>query len=358
MGLTLFHFAAGLALLLLGAEALVRGASRLALRLGLKPVVVGLTVVAVGTSSPEMIVSVKAAWFGRADVSLGNVVGSNIMNVLFILGASALLAPLAVTRRLIWTEVPVMLGAGLLLLLLAADGRVGRLDGLALSGLLAVYLGAQVRRAMREEGGGAGLPQPTAGGWPTGSAACIGLAAAGLVLLVAGAAWLIDAAVAIARALGLSELIIGLTVVAFGTSLPEAATSLLAAWRGERDIAVGNVVGSNIFNILGVLGASALVSAGGVAVSPAALWFDLPVMLAASLACLPIFATGHVINRWEGALFLFYYAAYVAYLILEALDHDAQAAFGWTMLAFVIPLTAATLAVTLYRHFRRPASAR
>jgi cation:H+ antiporter len=211
---------------------------------------------------------------------------------------------------------------------------------------------------MREEGGGAGLPQPTAGGWPSGSAACIGLAAAGLVLLVAGAAWLIDAAVAIARALGLSELIIGLTVVAFGTSLPEAATSLLAAWRGERDIAVGNVVGSNIFNILGVLGASALVSAGGVTVSPAALWFDLPVMLGASLACLPIFATGHVINRWEGALFLFYYAAYAAYLILEALDHDAQAAFGWTMLAFVIPLTAATLAVTLYRHFRRPASAR
>jgi cation:H+ antiporter len=350
--LTLLTLLAGLALLIAGAEALVRGSSRLAIRLGVAPVVVGLTVVAFGTSSPELVVSARAAVAGQADLSLGNVLGSNILNVLFILGASACLAPLQVTRKLIWTEVPIMLAASGLMALLALDGRISRIDGSILVLLLGAYVWFQIRQGLKE-GGGADAEAPDIDRGRRASAPlCLGLAAGGLAALVLGAAWLLEAAVNIARAFGLSELIIGLTIVAAGTSLPEVATSLLAAWRGQRDIAVGNVVGSCIFNILGVLGISAILGPEGIGVSRAALFFDIPVMLAAALACLPIFLTGHVINRWEGALFLFYYAAYTAYLILAALEHHALRGFSLSMLVFVAPLTAATLSVTVYRHFQ------
>jgi cation:H+ antiporter len=352
MLLTAFMLAAGLVLLIVGAEALVRGSSRLAIRLGVAPVVVGLTVVAFGTSSPELFVSAKAAVSGRADLSLGNVVGSNILNVLFILGASASLAPLLVTRKLIWTEVPIMVAASGLMILMGLDGRISRLDGSILIFLLGAYVWMQIRLG-RKEGNGIGEAAPKEGaGRYMGVPACIGLVVGGLVALVWGAAWLLDAAVTLARAIGLSELVIGLTIVAAGTSLPEVATSLLASWRGQQDIAVGNVIGSCIFNVLGVLGVSAVISAQGVAVSPAALFFDIPVMIAAAVACLPIFLTGHVINRGEGVLFLFYYAAYTAYLILAVLQHDALSAFSLIMLAFVIPLTFVTLAVMAFRHIK------
>jgi cation:H+ antiporter len=167
----------------------------------------------------------------------------------------------------------------------------------------------------------------------------------------------VDAAVALARALGLSELVIGLTIVAAGTSLPEVVTSIVAALRGQRDIAVGNVVGSCIFNVLAVLGITAAVAPGGVAVAPAALSFDIPVMIAVAVACLPIFFTGHLIARWEGGLFLFYYAAYTAYVILKATEHDALPAFSGVMAAFVLPLTAVTLLVLAVRARRRPPGA-
>jgi cation:H+ antiporter len=175
---------------------------------------------------------------------------------------------------------------------------------------------------------------------------------AGLGALVVGSDLLVDAAVTFARALGLSELVIGLTIVAAGTSLPEVATSLLAAVRGQRDIAVGNVIGSNLFNILGVLGLAGAVAPDGIPVSPVAMRFDVPVMVAAAVACLPIVFTGHRINRWEGGLLLAYYAAYTAFLVLDATGHDALPAFSWVMAAFVLPLTGATLAVIVWRSVR------
>ena len=353
--MTVVLFVAGLGLLVLGAEWLVKGASRLAAALGISPLVIGLTVVAYGTSAPEMAVSVKSAWAGQPDLALGNVVGSNIFNVLFILGASAIITPLVVSSQLIRLDVPIMIGVSLLTLLLAGDGSVGRLDGAILFALAVAYTVFQIRQsrkesaAVREEYGREFGPSRSA------TAANLAFIAAGLVLLVLGSRWLVNGAVAFAQALGVSELIIGLTIVAAGTSLPEVATSILAAFRGERDIAVGNVVGSNIFNVLAVLGLSGLVAPGGLPAPAALLRFDLPVMIAVALACLPIFASGATIARWEGALFLFYYAAYTAYLVLAAQQHDALPAFSAVMEVFVLPLTAITLAVVGWRAWKRPA---
>jgi cation:H+ antiporter len=354
-------FVAGLVLLVLGAEALVRGASRLASSLGVPPLVVGLTVVAYGTSTPEVAVSVQAALAGQADISIGNVVGSNIFNVLFILGLSAMIAPLVVSRKLVQIDVPLMVGVSALMLVLALDGRISRLDGAILAALVFIYTAFLVRQARKErtasreaaaatEGGHAvPAPGPTARMW----AVNLAYIAAGLGLLVQGSGWFVESAMAIARMMGVSELVIGLTIVAAGTSMPEVATSIIATVRGERDIAVGNVVGSNIYNILAVLGFAALLSPGGVGVAPAALDFDIPVMLAVAVACLPIFFTGHLIARWEGWLFFGYYVAYTLFLVLASQQHDALPAFSWVMEVFVIPLTAITLIIFAVRARRQ-----
>lgn len=350
----------GLGLLFAGAEMLVRGASRLAARAGISPLVIGLTVVAYGTSSPELAVSVESSWYGQADIALGNVVGSNIFNLLFILGLCAILLPLRVAQRLIWLDVPLMIGTALLLFMMAIDGTISRLDGLilvfgaVLYTAFAVHEGrqepAQVHEEYAAEYGGQnnGKAHP----WPLQ----VVYIALGLAMLVFGARWLVDGAVVIARLLGMSEFIVGLTIVAAGTSLPELATSIVAGLRGERDIAVGNVVGSSIFNILAVLGLSCIVAPNGIAVPPAALAFDIPVMIAVSLACSPIFFTGHSIARWEGALFLAYYGAYTAYLVLDAKGHDSLPMFNAVMLQFALPLTLVTLAVVYARHVARPPS--
>ena len=351
----LLQFAFGLGALVLGADVLVRGAARLALGWGLSPLVIGLTVVAFGTSAPELAVSVGAALDGRTDIALGNVVGSNIFNILGILGLSALILPLAVNLQIIRQEVPVMIGSALLLALLALDGEIGLLDGTMLFGLLVVYTAFLVRQSRRlgadagESEFAADIGKATATR-PLLSAAMV---AGGLVLLVAGAQALVAAATAFARDLGLSELVIGLTIVAVGTSLPELATSIMAALRGQRDIAVGNIIGSNIFNILGCLGLTALVAGGGVPVPPSVLRFDLWVMLAASLACLPIFVTGRSIARWEGAVLLSYYAAYTVYLLLAAQSHASIDVFSQVLIGFVAPLTLVALVASLMRSPRR-----
>ncbi len=346
-------FFAGLGLLILGAEGLVRGSSRLALGFGIPPVVVGLSVVAFGTSAPEMVVSARAAWAGQADLSLGNVVGSNILNIFLVLGLSACLSPLRVERRLVRRDVPIMVALCCLCYLMAADGLVSRLDGMVLLILLAGYIVFQARAGLRF-GADAKPPrrkQTHAG--PSRRSVDLILLAGGLGLLLLGARLVLESALEMARGIGVSELVTGLTVLAIGTSLPEIATSLLAAWRGENEIAVANAVGSNILNILAVLGVAALIGQGGVPVSPSAIGFDIPVMVAAAFACLPILLTGNTISRWEGALFLFYYLAYTAYLILAAVQHRALPAFSLTMLVFVIPLTAVTLLVLVYRHCRQ-----
>ncbi|MFN3751033.1 MAG: calcium/sodium antiporter [Thiobacillus sp.] len=347
-------FVLGLAALVAGAEALVRGASRLAVSWGISPLVVGLTVVAFGTSAPEMAVSVGAALAGSAELAIGNVVGSNIANVLLILGLSALIAPLLVHEQIIRQEIPIMIGASLVVVAMALDGEIGRVEAaLLFAGVIAytVFLVVQSRRASRdaEDEFASEIPAST---WDRHWAVQALLVAGGLGLLVLGADWLVGAAVAFARVLGVSDLVIGLTVVAVGTSMPEIATSLVAALRGQRDIAVGNVVGSNIFNLLAVLGAAGVASAGGLAVPDAARNFDLWVMLAVAFACLPILLTGREIARWEGVLFLAYYALYLLYLVLAAQQHASLQAFSSAMLSYVLPLTAVTLLVSFLR--RKP----
>lgn len=352
--MTLILLVAGLCLLVFGGDLLVRGASRTAARAGVSPLVVGLTVVAFGTSAPEMVVSVMSSAGGRPDIAVGNVVGSNIFNVLFILGLCSVIVPLVVSQRIVRIEVPIMIGLSGLVYALGLDGRIGRVEGVLLLGGLVAYTVAQIRQSRREKDERVKREYEAEFGAPAGKAAGrwsvnIVLISAGLVLLVVGARWFVTGAVEVARQVGVNDIVIGLTVVAAGTSLPEVATSVVASIRGERDIAVGNVVGSNIFNLLGVLGVSAVVAPNGLVVSRAFVGFDLLVMTAVAVACLPVFFTGHLIARWEGFLFVFYYAAYATYLILAASAHDALPLFNAAMMWFVLPLTVLTAAVVAAR---------
>ncbi len=342
----------GVGLLVGGAELLVRGASRLAGSFGVSPLVVGLTVVAFGTSAPELAVSVQASFEGRSDLAFGNVVGSNIANILLILGLAAVVTPLVVSRQLVRLDVPLMIAASVLLYLMALDGSISRVEGIVLFIGVVTYTTLLIRYGRRETAlarAEAGIESaPPGGPWVANAA----LVAVGLGLLVLGSRWLVNGAVAIATALGVSELIIGLTVVAVGTSMPEIATSVLASIRGERDIAVGNAIGSNLYNILSVLGITAIVAPNGIGVPQEALNFDLPVMLATAAVCFPIFFTGFVVRRWEGVLFLGYYAAYTVYLILDATGHQALPEYSLAMGLFVIPLTAAALGALVLRKLR------
>ncbi len=351
----LVRFLVGLALLVWGAQRLVHGSSSLAARLGVPPLVIGLTVVAFGTSSPELAVSLGSGLARRPEIALGNVVGSNIFNVLLILGASATITPLVVSARLVRFNVPVMIGVSVLTLLLALDGRIGRADGMVLLALGVLYFFVLYRTARQSAGGGKQTKRPADGAKEPGVERLPflrdGVAIAlGLFFLVVGARWLLQGAVAMATALGVSPLIVGLTIVAAGTSFPELATSIAAAGRRQQDIAVGNVVGSNIFNLLVVLGVAAVLS-GGLNVERETLQLDLPVMLAVAVACLPVFFTGSRIGRWEGVLFLAYYAAYVAFVALESLAPAIAPAFRDVMLGFVVPLTAVTLGVIAWRQW-------
>jgi len=313
-------FLVGLVALYFGAEWLVRGAARLARGFGVSPLVVGLTVVAFGTSSPELVVSVLAAVREQADVAMGNVVGSNILNIALILGLAAIVRPLRAQMRLIVRETPIMIAAGLVLVFLGLDGAVGRLDGVLLLTGLAVYVMFVLRTARRErveiqqefaEFERAGEMEPAG----RGRARAALLVATGLVGLAISARLLVDASLFFARALGVSELLISVTIVALGTSLPELATSVLAAWRNEADIAVGNIVGSNVFNILGILGLAGLLHP--VALNPGLLRLEIPVMLAASILLAPILATGLRIGRLEGALMVIGYALFTAVLVVR-----------------------------------------
>lgn len=352
---TILQLVLGLAALVVGAEILVRGASRLAAALGISPLVIGLTVVAFGTSSPELAVSLQSAFSGSADVALGNVIGSNIFNVLLILGISAAIIPLVVHQQLIRFDVPLMIGVSVLLLLLALDGRISRLEGLLLfAGLVAyisygIYQSRKEPRDVQEEYADEyGEKKKEA----SSTVVNLFLIAAGLALLVFGSNWLVDGAVSLARLFNVSDLVIGLTIVAIGTSLPEVATSIMAALKKERDIAVGNVVGSNLFNILGVLGLSAAIAPDGIRVAETAVGFDIPVMVAVAVATLPIAFTGNLITRSQGFLFLMYFSAYTAYLIIESVQHHAsRQILSGVMLWFVIPFTLVTLSFTLWQEW-------
>ncbi|MDD2741949.1 MAG: calcium/sodium antiporter [Rhodocyclaceae bacterium] len=317
-------FFAGLGALVIGAEFLVRGASRLALSIGISPLVVGLTIVALGTSAPEMAVSVDAALSGSVDVAVGNVVGSNIFNVLFILGLSALIVPLAVHAQIVRQEVPIMIAATLLFVAMALDGHLSFGEAALLFSLLIAYtafLIIQSRRESRETRDEFAGEIPAPATWDKHWSVQILAVLGGLALLILGADLLVESATAFARAMGVSDLVIGLTIVAAGTSLPEVAASLMAALRGERDIAVGNVVGSNVFNILGCLGLAGMAAPGGLVVAAELLRVDIWIFLTAMLACIPVFAYRHEIRRWQGALFFLGYVSYTTWLVLHTQQH-------------------------------------
>lgn len=295
---------------LLGAEALVRGAVDLATRLRLPPLLVGLTVVAWGTSAPELAVSVRAGSAGESDVALGNIIGSNIFNIAVVLGLGALLHPLRVTAHVVRFDAPALIGASLLAILLLADGHLSRVDGLVLLGGLVGYTGMTVwmqgRASLADRQAFAGVTPP-----PRGSVAVPSvLVAGGLVLLVIGADAMVHGATALARRVGVGGSAIGLTLVAAGTSLPELVTTVVAARRGQADIAIGNAVGSNLFNLLGVLGVATLVaplSLGGVAVT------DLWVMAGMAVVAVPLLWSRLTLHRWEGVLLLTVYGIYLAW---------------------------------------------
>lgn len=344
----------GLLLLVVGGELLVRGAAALASAFRITPLVIGLTVVAFGTSAPELGVSLQAALTGNADVAIGNVVGSNIVNILLVLGASALITPLIVSSQLIRLDVPLMIAASVCMWLMALNGVISRLEGTLLFAALLIYIGTSIRASRRESAEVAeefskySRSVTGIGGTITQISLFIG----GLGLLTFGSKLLVDGAVKIATDWGVSQLVIGLTIVALGTSLPEVVTSIVASIRGQRDIAVGNVVGSNLFNILCVLGLTGAVSPSGVAISEQAIAFDIPVMVAVAVICLPIFLSGSVIRRYEGALFLAYLSLYTVFLILAASNPESRMWFGQVILFAVVPLTVLTLGMSFTQSVR------
>ncbi|HEX6250310.1 MAG TPA: calcium/sodium antiporter [Gemmatimonadaceae bacterium] len=351
--LTTALFLVGIVLLTAGAEVLVRGASHLSVAAGISPLVVGLTVVAYATSAPELAVSVQASLAGQDGVATGNIVGSNIANILLILGVSALAAPLAVHQQVVRLDVPLMVLVSLAVLLMSWNGLVSTLEGVGLVLGALVFTVFVIRKSRRETREIVaeyeqefGVPEAERRGAGR-IIRDILLIIIGLGMLLVGARLLVSAATTTAAALGVSEVVIGLTVVAVGTSLPELATSLVASIRGERDIAVGNIVGSNLFNLLFVLGSAAVVVPRGIPVDSVVAGTDIPLMIGASLLCLPIFA-GYVVSRWEGFLFLVLYAAYVTFVLLRATSHPWLDTYSQFMLLFGLPLTALAAGISWY----------
>ncbi len=357
MMLATVYLLIGFVLLVFAADYLVKGAANIATAIGISPLVVGLTVVAFGTSAPELAVSVASAFKNQADLAVGNVVGSNIFNVLVILGISAMIIPLSVNQQLIRFDVPVMIFLSVLLFGVSYDGLISRIDGLVLFSLAVGYTWFLIRQSRREkdatvlkeyeeEFGGEGKSPNR---WKD-----ILLIVLGIAGLTGGSHLLVKGAVEIATYFGVSELIIGLTIVSVGTSLPEVATSVMAAIKGERDIAVGNVVGSNIFNIVSVLGLASIVAPAGIAVPAAALEFDMPFMVLIAFAALPVFFHGYVIGRVSGFFFFAFYLAYLAYLILDATGSGALPHYRGLMFYIVGPVTGVALLVLLIRAIKQP----
>lgn len=334
----------GLGLLIAGGEALVRGAGTLASKAGISPLVIGLVVVSAATSAPELAVSIGAVLNGEPDLAVGNVIGSNIANILLILGVAAMLSPLVIKRQLIRFDIPIMLALSVLVLVVSLDGVLSFLDGLLLFGVVTLHSVASVVIGKREiRNTEQSVHTEALNTKPVPLWLAILLVFAGIGILVGGSQLLVVGAVNIATALGVSSLVIGLTVVAIGTSLPELATSVVAIRKGETDMAVGNIVGSNLFNIGLVLGIPAMIFGEGIPIAKAVIAIDLPLMLAAALALLPIAFTGFVVARWEGAVFFALYVSYTVYLILDSTGHDAAEGFSGIMLSFVLPLLAVSL---------------
>lgn len=329
MLLAIGQFIAGVVLLLLGGEGVVRGASRLAALARMSPLFIGLTIVSLGTSAPEMAVSVATAMEGKADITIGNVVGSNLFNMLMIVGVSAAFMALPVDRQITFFDVPVMLSATVAMFLMGIDGVMSRADGLLLVVAVLIYFAASFRLGKRNAGEkqtdqdmasvlgehyAAPEDQPL-GRLLVSLLLNTLLLAFGIAGLVLGCDWFVDASVYFARVLGLSETVIGLTIVSAGTSLPELVTSVAATLKGERGIAIGNAVGSTTLNIFAVLGVTAIVASDGVAVDPDVQWVDAPIMIGCAVLSWVFFCTGRVIGRLEGWGLIGIYGAYLVFLL-------------------------------------------
>jgi len=345
---TIFWFIFGLASLIWGAEILVRSASKLAVSLGVSKLVIGLTVVAFGTSAPELAVGIEAGINDQPDILLGNVVGSNLTNTLLILGLSALIIPLNVHKNLVRFDLPVMIAATLLLMILSFNNLLTFWECILLVVCLFLYLYALIRFSGKatlteQELLDAGSP------WLNGL-----LAILGLIMLIAGARWLVESATIFAEMAGVSELVIGLTIVAVGTSLPEIVTSILAAVRGEKDLAVGSIVGSNILNILSVIGISGLFIAG-IPVQDSLIRIDLVVLLGISLLCAPFFFSGKIISRLEGGILFSGYLLYLFYLYLDSIESDLMVMFADIVLFGLVPLVVLIALFELFRELKRSA---
>jgi cation:H+ antiporter len=356
--ITLVLFLLGFVFLVVGADTLVKGASEFATSVGISPLVVGLTIIAFGTSAPELAVSVQSAYVGQPDLTVGNVIGSNILNILMVLGIGAVIAPLTVNIKLIKIDVPLMIAVSILLYLLSMDLLLSFLDGMILFAIVVIYTTYSIVQSRRDSSIIAQteleeLEELQKNSQEHSIWLKIAYIIIGLVLLVLGANWLVDGAVMVAKHFGLSELIIGLTIIAIGTSLPELAATVAASIRGEKDMIIGGAIGSNLFNISMVLGLSSMVAPNGIAVSPTALNVDMLIMIAVAILCLPTFFSGRQLDRWEGVLFLAYYAAYTVYLLLSALDHPSLPLFNQIMLWGVIPATVVILSALVWHDHKQ-----
>ena len=355
---TALFFALGFPALLFGAELLVRAASSLAASIGISPLVIGVTVVAYGTSAPEAAVSIQAITADPAqpDIAIGNVIGSNIANVLLVLGVSAILLPISISRTVLRRGLPQVIAVSMLVFLIALDGSISRIEGMLLliSAVLftigVVYRG---RTEPPEKPDTEDVSPPRLPSWLQVSRDLF-LILIGLAMMVIAARWLVDGATAAARSWGVSELVIGLSIVAIGTSLPEVATSIVATLRGKRDIAVGNILGSNMFNLLLVLGLCATISpaAEGLRIEARALWLDLPVMIGVVVLCWPIFYTGRMISRLEGMALFGFYVCYMLFRFLQESSNPVTQVFGLVILFAIIPATILFLSHRIYKEWR------
>jgi cation:H+ antiporter len=344
--MTILLFVIGLVGLIAGAELFLKAVDHFGLKWGITPLIMGLTVVAFATGAPELAISVKAAFSGSADLVLGNIIGSNIANILLILGITAVISPLNITRRVVSIDVPIVIVASVAVYIMALDGGLSTVDGIILLTGFVAYSYFTFVQIKKNTGDGdveevfqyEMSPDELEKGAKF-YVKNIGLLLAGLALIVLGSNWMVDSAVTIARILGLSELVIGLTIVSIGTSLPEVATSLSAARKGKADIAVANVMGSNLYNMLLTLGLTLVIAPNILTVSDAAIALDLPFMVAVSIACIPIFIAGFNLTRMDGSIFLFYYITYLTYLVLAALGSPVAESLQTVMAFVVIPLT-------------------
>lgn len=357
--MTVLLFIVGLGLLIGGAELFLNSVDKFGIAWRISPLIMGLTVVAFATGAPELAISLQAAIEGRPDLVLGNIIGSNISNILLILGITGLISPLTITNRIIKRDIPMVIAASILMYVLAMDGSLSPLDGIIILVALfgySIFMYFQIKsdRANNKREQLSKAAKDILKNNPARFyTKYVFLLLLGLVMIVMGSRLMVHAAVTIAEILGVSELIIGLTIVSIGTSLPEVATSVSASRRGDSDTAIANVLGSNLYNILLTLGLTVVIAPGVISVSQEAINFDMPVMIIVIFACLPLFWPGNELSRVEAFGFIFYYGAYLTYLVFIAMSHPLKSEMEWWMLWVIIPISVLLIIVKFIVDYKK-----